>query len=420
MFSFFKEQSIEITCLKEWTKTDEVFYAPGVLVHVKSGKGVLREVYGNYDKKSFRALMLKDKPLVQFQGDEYYCPTCEKIIRAGYGIESKELIRETEVIQEKGIQAKTLQQEVEQIYPLLNLLQEGYYIVLDTELIPTNGNGKFFWEPLNEEQVLGSCIYYYGNSEWGNLRPYFTIASQPPEKCDKKQIAYYIKHPEKKAIAYYLDGYMSVLLDGHHKTFAAALRHEKVKALVIMPMMCMYRAVNEGERGISFGDISFKESELNISEGDWEKIKYIGEHLSDNESKKLQQKFMQSRKNWELPINIEGLVQHYPTAEDVAYIDRVGEIKEEMLYDILEYHKGCIGKEASDLMKALVALKHPLVYKMGEFFCKQSYESEVVYEIIGALTRLPKTEELEDFLIEQMIRLEDDYPDIKKIILEFL
>lgn len=420
MFSFFKQQKIEIECLKQWKKTDESFYASGLLLHVKTGKGVLREVYSECNGKSFMALMIGDKPLVQFQGEEYYCPTCEKIIRAGYGLDSKEWAKQVKVTQQEQTEIKPLDEEIEQIYPLLNLLKEGYYVVLDTELIPTDGNGKFFWEPLNEAPILGSCIYYYGDGEWGNLRPYFTIASQPPEKCNKERIDYYMNHPEEKAVAYYLDGYMTILLDGHHKTFAAALRHEKVKALVIIPMTCIYTPFNEGGRGIGFGDIKFRESQLNISKEEWGKIKYSCEKLSDHEVKQINQKFTRSTNKWDFPIPIVGLADYYPTVEEVADIERAGDIKEETLSEILAHQKEYTGEEARILMNALVALKHPWVYKMGKFFCKQSYESGVLYEIIEALTRLPKTEKLENLMIELMVVLEDDYPDIKKVILKFL
>lgn len=372
MFSFFNEQKMNIDQIKEWKKEESTFFASGVLVHVKKGKGMLREVYSENSQKSFMSLMMGDKPLVQFQGNEYYCPTCEKIIRAGYGLDSNQWAEQVKKEQKELMQTKSLSQEVEQLYPLLNLLKEGYYVVVDTELYPTDGNGHFFWEPLGDKPALGSCIYYYGGCEWGNLRPYFTIASQPPEKCHKERIDYYLKHPERKAVAYYLDGYMTILLDGHHKTFAAALRHEKVKALVIIPMTCIYNPNDKGSRGLGFADIRLEESQLNISEYEWKKIKYSSERLDGDEAKQIQQKFIRPMSNVKFPIKIEGLAQYYPTVEEVADIDRAGEISEEILEEILSCQKVCTGEEACIILKALVAMHHPMAYKIGTFLVSKS------------------------------------------------
>lgn len=55
-----------------------------------------------------------------------------------------------------------------------------------------------------------------------------------------------------KPAAYCLDGYMTAFFDGHHMTFAVALRHEKVKALVISPITHRYAPNMEGGRVISY------------------------------------------------------------------------------------------------------------------------------------------------------------------------
>lgn len=65
------------------------------------GKG--KRVVNMFEKRKRRkepspatycTLMLGDFPLFQLQGDEYFCPTCEKIIRSSYGLEQTEEFRE--------------------------------------------------------------------------------------------------------------------------------------------------------------------------------------------------------------------------------------------------------------------------------------------------------------------------------------
>lgn len=72
------------------------------------------------------------------------------------------------------------------------------------------------------------------------------------------------------------------------------------------------------------------------------------------------------------------------------------------------------------MIKALIALRHPWAFKMGNFFTKQPYLGNILYEIIQELIKLPRTDELEELLIQRMIELEDDYPDIKKLVLKYL
>lgn len=229
-----------------------------------------------------------------------------------------------------------------------------------------------------------------------------------------------MKHPKEEAVAYYLDGYMTVLLDGHHKTFSAALRHEKVKALVIIPMTCIYNPNNKGSREFGFADIRFEESQLNINDYGWEKIGYSTERIDEEGSREIAQKFKQPRGNVKFPVEIEGLAQYYPTAEKVATIDRAGEISQEMLKEILSRQKVCTCEEACIILKALVAMHHPMAQKIGDFFSKQAYDSSTLYEIIKELTRLPRTQQLEDFLIERMVELEEDHLEIKELILGYL
>ena len=55
---------MNIDQIKEWKKEESAFFAAGVLVHVKSGKGMLREVYGEDNGKCFMSLLMGNKPLI--------------------------------------------------------------------------------------------------------------------------------------------------------------------------------------------------------------------------------------------------------------------------------------------------------------------------------------------------------------------
>lgn len=223
----------QIDVIAKWEKKDENFYAPGALISVRNGKKLLSAKFSEKPgDATYYTLMFRDQPLFQFQGDEYFCPTCEKIVRSGYQLEQTDEFY-NECLNSENV---SFSEALEGIAPLLGLLADNYYVVLDTELYPTDGNGHLFWNvPNSEERLAGSCLFYKGDGEWGLLRPHFTIATQSKKKLCKSRVAYYRKHLNCRAVAYYMDGYMTALVDGHHKAMAAALEHKTVNALVIMP-----------------------------------------------------------------------------------------------------------------------------------------------------------------------------------------
>ena len=232
-----------IRIVDQWEKTKER-YAPGILIEVTNGKGVLREELVCFKDTSHLILAFEEQPLVQLQGGEYFCPTCEKILKSAYGLEpSEQFLREMCSLNH----AEDFCKLVESIESFLGLLQDGCYILLDTKLYPTDGNGHLFWNVPNLDCGMpGTCIYYYGNSKWGNNRPYFTVATQSYGKLNNSRVDYYMKNPQGRALAYYMDGYMTALIDGHHKAMAAAKLHKMVDALVIIPC---YARRHQGEGG---------------------------------------------------------------------------------------------------------------------------------------------------------------------------
>lgn len=155
-----EEKQPSVTVKDRWEKSEEK-EAAGVLVEVANGKGCLREVYGEADDRTYLTLMLHGQTLLQLQGDEYFCPTCEKILKSGYGLEQTQ-----EFWQNKLNDDVPLQAAVEGIKPILGLLQSGYYVIVDTALYPTDGQGNLFCEvPNAEEYAAGTCIYYYGDGK---------------------------------------------------------------------------------------------------------------------------------------------------------------------------------------------------------------------------------------------------------------
>lgn len=420
-------KSAEIEVVTSWEKEDDTYFAPGALVAVKNGKGVLREVMMEPASQSMLSLMLGDKPLFQLLGDEYFCPTCEKILRSGYGLDQPELLRMERINESKD--KVSFSEILEELYPLLGLLDSGYYTVWDTSLYPTDGNGHLFWEVPNEMAPLpGTCVYYYGDSEYADPHPYFMVGTQPRENYNPERVDYYRAHPGARAIAYFMDGYITALLDGHHKAFAAALEHEKVNALVIVPeYIARFRGADGqmhdwltcGGGAVFHGNKAF-DCEAYRLDSNLRRTRRsaVSEELADEVARYMEQVKLTCR----FPVDTDELAKYYPSVDDVAAIDRAGAITDEGLDEWLGRIPGKGGYTEEDvciLMRALGAMKHKRLFEMGDHFSRHNYTGDTLYVILEAMMRLPRTPELEDYFIERMVELEDDYPRIRDLILGY-
>ena len=417
--------STEIEVVTSWEKDDNTYFGPGALVAVKSGKGILREVMMEPASKSMLSLMFGNKPLFQLLGNEYFCPTCEKILRSGYGFDQPEQFCIEKINESKD--KVSFSEILEELYPLLGLLDSGYYTVWDTSLYPTDGNGHLFWEVPNEMVPLpGTCEYYYGNCEYADPRPHFMVGTQPREMYNAERVEYYRDHPGARAIAYFMEGYMTALLDGHHKAFAAAMEHEKVNALVIMPE---YMARFRGEDGQMHDKITCRALFRSNKAFDCETyhldsnlrkmpLSAVSGEVADEVAHYMEQVDLTYR----FPVDTDDLAGYYPSVDDVATMDRAGVITDECLDKWLGRIPGRGSYTEDDvciLMKALGAMRHKRLFEMGDYFSRHNYTGDTLYVILESMMRLPRTPELEDYFIERMVELEDDYPRIKDLILNY-
>lgn len=414
----------DIRVITSWTEINDKFYAPGALVEVINGKGIIHEeFYELMDDKSYCALMMGDTPLFQFQGDEYYCPTCEKIMKSGYNLEQSEEFYNQVINATK--EDVSFEAALESIKPLLGLLESKYYIVLDTSLYPTDGNGHLFWEIPNENKEMpGTCIYYFREKglTWGQLKPYFTAGTQPVNKLSEERVNYYYnKNGSSRAIAYYMDGYMTALLDGHHKAMAAALKGEKMNALVIIS--CFNSIKNMGEKKydiVGMGSMEFPCNEYGLKTEKSTVQNKISKEQQWQKVKKILQQIPQAPLIHNLPYNTIELAKQYPDIRTMAYTDLVGEITKERIEQILTEKENLLPDQAIDFLEAIGGLRHESLREIADlFFYKYQKISNVVITCFKVLTKLPHTDELDSYLIDKMVEFEDEYPTVKDYVMEY-
>lgn len=216
----------------------------GIIVAVTNAKGTLKcerlSAEENEHDMTFPMVMtLNGVPIVQMHPS--YCPTCCGLLATGYGLDAAKCSELAEISDSINRGFVSIEASLEVIKPLLGLLEDGVYLIRDTKTLPTDGDGKFFWEVTDELEYYNAfCEEYYISELWEcvDLKGAFIYPTQSPEKYDESRVQYYMdlfgQETEKpRAIAYNDMGGMSALLDGHHKACAAARLHIPLDTIMI-------------------------------------------------------------------------------------------------------------------------------------------------------------------------------------------
>jgi hypothetical protein len=253
------------------------------------------------------------------------CPTCEQILQSG----NNAFDTQTALRQIHGVDDEYLADNpdwYEAYYPLLGLFDPGIYFMSVNEYYPTDGEGNLFWG--SYEQPRTAAAVTFGSSP----HPCFLIATQVSEKYSRD------RHERGKetfktspGIAYHLDGYLSVLLDGHHRALAAAEASEPFICVTISRALWYWKGgqdIHKLPTGITglFG-LSMEAEHLSKPATRWlrknQKITaFIREHVpdpffqADYKSPEIDTAFIRARLN----------VHSYPTVEQIIALGRCKKI----------------------------------------------------------------------------------------------
>lgn len=228
--------------LKKVIDTREYLWCrSAALVRVMQGKGVLEHIYTKEtdDYTILSSLQLCGRPIMQAKYP--LCPTCSALLARGCGIEDVNCAALREIRDRINAPYTGLNTAVLNISPILHLLTDGYYVVADAELYPTDGGSRFFMNvPDKLTNIEASCDCYYDHNFITGVDgfPAYIYPTQSNAALSPERAAYYmdiIDSPDApRAIAYYDSGFICALLDGHHKAYAAALKGCSLSALVII------------------------------------------------------------------------------------------------------------------------------------------------------------------------------------------
>lgn len=303
-----------------------------ILFRVKNGLGKLNMSFVKDKNDEIKmTYFLGDIPLIMSNTE--YCPTCSAMIQLAEGrekVDSKvvQVLNNINTIQ-------SIEDGFEKIKPILVLLDDGYYVLKEIELIPTDGEGNYFWNLDGKSKNYNASADFYLR-DYGSIcgTPKFMIPSQGTNCYNNERVEYYrekIRNGEKLfGIAIELRAFMSLLIDGHHKATASYLEGETLSCITIIKP-CSYKNYNTGEEGINYlgNDIPFSR----LSDAKDIKHYYNKKNTSSrNEYKKiiLEEKHI-------MPINIGKPKNDFPDYEDIALSNLAQDTSDEKIAELLNY-----------------------------------------------------------------------------------
>ena len=241
MFNNINKSDVQI--VKQLDVSEVEWCEEAVLIRIKNGKGTLSHIVSKEDEEYsfFSQLLLNDKPIIQ--GKYSICPTCKGMLANGYGIENIHSEEFENVRECMNSEYKGIINSVDNIKLLLGLLNDGYYVLADVKLFPSDGQGNFFYSVPNELTYNEAvCDMFYDSKFSCSVDgfPAYMYPTQSSKLIHEERVEEYIKIMKEntnppRGLAFYEKGFVCALLDGHHKACAASALGKTLNCLTIIP-----------------------------------------------------------------------------------------------------------------------------------------------------------------------------------------
>ena len=242
MFFFKKKENLFVDILDLKVDCSEIINIKEAKLVYVNGKGKLTVEIGKTEPNIWQApskIKLNDIPLIQSKVSDI--PTWCNLLATGYGIENancKELLEIQEKINSDYVNLET---SINNMKPLLTLLESGFYLIADAICYPTDGE-NFFWNvPNNLKEFLSAGPVYLGEGTYVFDQPVYLYPTQTTDSYNKNRVDYYIEkfknstYNKPRAIVYNFEEFINFIIDGHHKACASTLLKEPVSCILIIP-----------------------------------------------------------------------------------------------------------------------------------------------------------------------------------------
>lgn len=387
-----------------------------LLFKVQNGLGKLNMRYVKDKNDEIKVTyFLDDVPLIMANSE--YCPTCSVMIQLAEGREKVD--KNVLEILDNINSVKNLEDGFEKIKSLLSLLNEGYYILKEVELIPTDGEGNYFWNLNNESKNYAASVPYYFSSEGSILGvPKFMLPSQGTNSYDKERVEYYrkrIANGEKLfGIAIELRGFMALLIDGHHKASATYLEGKTLSCITIINV-CAFGDGNRGEEGIYYLDNRISYDELINGK----EIKAFYNNKNSNGRIKNNDEKLILEPKYTKPINIGKPKFEYPDCMAIALSTLPEDTSDKKIEELLNY----IGENPLEELEYIFYNLKVYDKERAKELCLKILSKEgftALWDICTEFLAQYKDEKTQDAFINFLVEYDEytcsDYKKIKSII----
>jgi len=403
----FSKNQIDIIPIKRLEKNKNCWGGEGIVFYLKNGKGILKQKYGSNDTHGLSCLVYDNSPLSRFHADEYFCPTCEKLISDQTISKLRETLNQPFV---------SLEESLKNLEPLLGLLPTGYYALADLELFPTDGNDNFFWSVGNKPVINKASCPVYDDGNWSEDRPKYILPTQPPRLFNRDTAEFYRSNDSYRAIAYYLDGYLCALLDGHHKAVAAAMEKRNLKTLVVLPTTGIFTSNNDKDKdGLIIAGETIYENELLSN------LEKVRGHFTDNRmSEREMENYLslndESFGTYNWSQDILKTSKYFPSAFTVACMEWAGDLSDLRLDKIINNEEMCYNSTLHYIARVLFELKNPRFKEVAFFIGKNESYVSIWNEVYSLIAKIKNDEDVENFFVDFLINDEGLRTDITKIV----
>ena len=387
-----------------------LFPTEHLLVQVQNGLGRLGwehwvgEDFHGITTRS--ALMLGEVPLALLQDSG--CPTCAGMLAAGYGRPAEDPVLRA-LADRMNSPYQGLEDALDRLSPLTRLLKSGLYFLSYGQAVPTDGEGRFFWDVSPGPELYQATAQYYDHTNFRVLESagWFLYPSQSPDRLDESRVAYYrekIRAGEDlpPVIAFQANNAMCVLLDGHHRCAACSLEGVTVPALVLgCSWICRWQ---DGREWVSWpvGD----GGPIPVLPG-WRGVKW--------ERKDAPCPFRpRAGDPWPWPEEYRRSAKKYPTAVEAAYLSLYPD-SELTAEGIRALACGSAGVEGEDEIETACFLMDYASRQPGTdpkalafAFTGREERPELREAACRILCRLKGAPEIEDFFVDLLVYEEDN------------
>ncbi|MFT9848773.1 hypothetical protein [Aneurinibacillus sp. REN35] len=371
-------------------------------------------------------MLLDDKPLINSYGEELYCPTCAKLLSIGLGREKvdKRIIDSITYSQELGTDIVAA---FENMKPMLSMLENGYYLLTRIEMIPTDGDGHFFWNLSSSKKQYHATADVHYKLHMSSGTPTFLLPSQSMQCINEERVNHYVAQIKTgktmTGLAFYYEGFMSTLLDGHYRAAAAYLENKRIDCLTIMQVteFSQYKKPGEMYAGGEGYDLRLFNKPKRIYAFLKKGIHSRTTELTVTEVERI---LAECQNVWEdertASIHTAFDKRMYPDYLSIAFLDMAGNVSDERINDVMSRQDDEAEFELEVVFKKLQLQEPQRAFELAKKIMNDANWKMLWAEAFRYAATIDSME-VEDLFIKYVIDHEYDAKDVcRRIADEYL